>query len=535
MYKAIDLFAGAGGLSLGFKSTGRFELVAAAEINKNARATYKKNIPTNPNEFKFIENVVGCDFKELSHQLGGIEIVIGGPPCQGFSNANRQKNQLISSNNALVKEYFRAIKEIKPIAFVMENVSMLESDTHRFYDSENDHDEIEALRAEGFEIGTRKDDLFISQDDIDGFDMLEIANSIEAVDKLIIPEKLRSLLSVLNKNKNNEKRLPKFLDKNEKELKRRIEDYVQGINTEDAQLNILCEMLISIKEILKEREKIQSCTNLTAIVNLQKSLISIDEIYSNRLIGKYARNEENNVVFATSSYAVIDYINAILGDDYTQKGATLNAEWYGVPQERKRHIVIGVKKNNTDGKNIVFPKGRVIQQSYNVGDAIMDLVGYEVGYDKDSPPTEYNTDDEMSEYAREMRLGSTMLRNHITTSTKEEAMKRFKSIKQGENFHSLSSELKTTYSKPDRTQNTIYLRLNPNEPSGTVVNVRKSMWIHPTLDRAITVREAARLQSFPDDFEFIGTKDSQYQQVGNAVPPKLAEGIAKIILTLIEK
>lgn len=535
MYKVIDLFAGAGGLSLGFKSTGKFELVAAAEINKNARATYKKNIPTNPDEFKFIENVVGCDFEELSNQLGGIDIVIGGPPCQGFSNANRQKNQLISSNNALVKEYFRAIKGIKPLAFVMENVSMLESDTHRFYDSENDHDEIEALRAEGFEIGTRKDDLFISQDNIDGFDMLEIANSIENVHKLIIPEKLRSLLSVLNKNKNNEKRLTKFLDKNEKELKRRIEDYVQGINTEDAQLNILCTMLISIKEILTEHEKIQSCTTLSALVNLQKSLISIEEIYSNQLIGKYARNKENSVVFTTSSYAVIDYINAILGDDYTQKGATLNAEWYGVPQERKRHIVIGVKRDNNEDKKIVFPEGRVTQQSYNVGDAIMDLVGYEAGYDKDSPPIEYNADDELSEYAREMRHGSTMLRNHITTSTKEEAMKRFKSIKQGENFHSLSSELKTTYSKPDRTQNTIYLRLNPNEPSGTVVNVRKSMWIHPTLDRAITVREAARLQSFPDDFEFIGTKDSQYQQVGNAVPPKLAEGIAKIILTLIEK
>jgi DNA (cytosine-5)-methyltransferase 1 len=112
-------------------------------------------------------------------------------------------------------------------------------------------------------------------------------------------------------------------------------------------------------------------------------------------------------------------------------------------------------------------------------------------------------------------------------------MERFKSIEQGKNFHSLAPELKTTYSKPERTQNTIYLRLNPNEPSGTVVNVRKSMWIHPTLDRAITVREAARLQSFPDYFKFIGTKDSQYQQVGNAVPPKLAEGIANIILSIL--
>ena len=56
------------------------------------------------------------------------------------------------------------------------------------------------------------------------------------------------------------------------------------------------------------------------------------------------------------------------------------------------------------------------------------------------------------------------------------------------------------------------------------------MWIHPILDRAITVREAARLQSFPDYFEFVGTKDSQYQQVGNAVPPLLAKGIANNVL-----
>ena len=145
MFKTIDLFAGAGGLSLGFKMTGQFELVAAAEINENAKATYKKNLVKDNDNFTFIDNVIGYDFSQLNEDVGGIDIVIGGPPCQGFSNANRQKNHLISMNNGLVKEYFRAIKEIKPKAFVMENVSMLRSDTHRFYESTKDNEEIEAL------------------------------------------------------------------------------------------------------------------------------------------------------------------------------------------------------------------------------------------------------------------------------------------------------------------------------------------------------------------------------------------------------
>ena len=142
---------------------------------------------------------------------------------------------------------------------------------------------------------------------------------------------------------------------------------------------------------------------------------------------------------------------------------------------------------------------------------------------------------ELCELAESLR-DSDVLYNHIITKTTDTAMERFRALKQGQNFHSLDDSMKTnTYTDASRTQNTIYLRLNYDEPSGTVVNVRKSMWIHPEKDRAISVREAARLQTFPDSFVFCGTKDQQYQQVGNAVPPIMAKAIAKKLAKLLNQ
>lgn len=128
MYKIIDLFAGAGGLSLGFQQTGKFNIVMAAENNPNARDTYSRNHPNT----EILSDVKEIDYKDIRRRYGAIDVVIGGPPCQGFSNANRQR-ATISTNNGLVKEYVRAIIELKPSMFVMENVSMLKSDVHRFY------------------------------------------------------------------------------------------------------------------------------------------------------------------------------------------------------------------------------------------------------------------------------------------------------------------------------------------------------------------------------------------------------------------
>lgn len=531
-YTVIDLFAGAGGLSYGFQQTGKFRLVAAAEINVNAQATYKANIADGVPGFVFIDNVIGYNFSKLSDELGGIDIVIGGPPCQGFSNANRQKNHLISMNNSLVKEYFRAIKEIRPLAFVMENVSMLRSDTHRFYESHKDNAEIDALIESGHSIPKRFDSVLVANCRFAGIDYEQI--EFLDIDTLSLPADLKQLLSVLNKNKSNPRRLPNYLAKHRAEIITQIDAYIAQIENPNAAQQHTLQYLRIVRNAV-DVNNVGLCIDvLDEIVKVQKMLSTIREIQQNELIGTYRTTEAGALYFDVRSYSVIDYINAILGDEYVQDGCTVNAEWYGVPQERRRYIVIGVRKDIFKKEKLSMPVAPENITLLTVGDAISDLQSYDACYEPKHTEMPYHCDDQLSAYATSMRLNSTGVNNHITTKTTDVAMKRFQAIQQGKNFHSLDTSLKDTYSKPERTQNTIYLRLDPTKPSGTVVNVRKSMWIHPELDRAITVREAARLQSFPDRFIFEGSKDSQYQQVGNAVPPLLAEGIAYKVLDNLE-
>lgn len=207
---------------------------------------------------------------------------------------------------------------------------------------------------------------------------------------------------------------------------------------------------------------------------------------------------------------------------------------YGAPQKRMRFVVMGIKRNIST--KVALPRGRFDEDEYRtVRDAIGDLAEVDTVTDLSADNGTPLEKVELCELAKSLR-DSEVLYNHIITKTTDTAMERFRALKQGQNFHSLDDSMKTnTYTDASRTQNTIYLRLNYDEPSGTVVNVRKSMWIHPEKDRAISVREAARLQTFPDSFVFCGTKDQQYQQVGNAVPPIMAKAIAKKLAKLLNQ
>lgn len=516
MYKTIDLFAGAGGLSYGFEMTNKFQIVAAAEKNKSARETYKNN-HKKKDDIKIIEDVVDYPFVELNKEVGGIDIVIGGPPCQGFSNANRQKNHIISMNNSLVKEFFRAVKEIRPKAFLMENVSMLASETHRFYDSRKDHDMIVKL---GIEL--QEEELVIAKKMYNNLKVLDILEG-NAYAEYEISSGLFQLLNVLHKNRRDEGKLNKYIAKNGEKIVKEISAHKKGMKKNFTVLNELENHMHDdgLKNIIEE---------LADFLNFQKAFILKRELDDNKII--YTLEDKvraGNVIAKVHSYPVIQYVEKIVKEDYVQCGGIVNSLWYRVPQDRKRYVVFGIRKDVLGDKKLKMPTKPEKFEITSVNDAIMDLIHCQTSEKVSNKAVRYAYEKKLSQYAKKMREGSKQLHNHIITKSGKDAQERFKHLKEGQNFHDLEEKLKSNYADPKRTQNSIYLRLEGKKPSGTVINVRKSMWIHPKLDRAVSIREAARLQSFPDRFIFEGSKDSQYQQVGNAVPPLMARGLAECL------
>ena len=527
-YKVVDLFAGAGGLSLGFEQTNKFEIKVAFENSPYMQETYRANHPN----VDVQGDVCVADYAQIQRDHGEIDVVIGGPPCQGFSNANCQKNHVISQNNKLVKQYVRAILELKPKAFVMENVSMLRSNVHRFFLEAGDD---ELVKKYGIPV-TKTQVVLLDKDHLFP-GAADVVKSKKTIDHYLWDEKDYHILNVIYKTSKNIEKLGATLEKYRAQLIALCDKFfVSDYDGEHYIIQQNCRAFLALRKYYNGELNVDAikCEIENAIM-IQRMVSRANEIFENNItVDDYT--EENGLIATIRSFAVHDYIQAILGSEefgYVMTSDVLCAADFGAPQKRMRFVLMGVKRSISE--TIALPKGRFKDGEYRtVRDAIEDI--------EDVPPV-FSLADDVGIQVDEVATGelgtllrdSQTLRNHITTSTTATAMERFKALKQGENFHSLDDSLKTTYTDASRTQNTIYLRLSYDEPSGTVVNVRKSMWVHPTLDRAISVREAARLQTFPYSFVFCGTKDKQYQQVGNAVPPIMAKAIAKKIAKLLKK
>lgn len=349
----IDIFSGAGGLSLGAEMAG-IDVRYGIEINKYAAQSFAFN----HKNAKVITSDIS-DIKTTDLDLGGkqVFVIMGGPPCQGFSMSNTMSRNMENEKNFLYLQFVRFVRELKPKWFVLENVW--------------------------------------------GLTKMNDGQTLE-----MIKESFRAL-------------------------------------------------------------------------------------------------------------------------DYDVKAEILWASNYGVPQKRYRCFIVG-NRENIDFK---FPESQ--DTNVTVGDALADLPPLSNG--QMLAEADYTLSfEQASDYAKLMRKNSSSSKQNYVSLNNELVIERYKHIPQGGNWRNIPEELMQNYADKSRCHSGIYKRLREDGPSVVISNYRKSMLIHPTQDRGLSVREAARLQSFPDDFIFQGPHMSIQQQIGNAVPPLLAKAVFSAIIKQTE-
>jgi DNA (cytosine-5)-methyltransferase 1 len=230
---------------------------------------------------------------------------------------------------------------------------------------------------------------------------------------------------------------------------------------------------------------------------------------------------------------------------YKVISSSLNAAKYGVPQTRSRAFFIAslerliVLPNPTHNDDDIKVKSRNKESSYQtnllksnsspivtVKDAIGDLPELNAGqkYDEDRYPS-----DPQTSYQTLIRHNSSKITNHIARALSSIQMSRVKLLKEGQDARNLPPEL-----APKKHYSGAYGRLYWDQPAKTITrwvfHPGSGRFFHPTQDRTITIREAARLHSYPDTFHFLGTYTEMASQIGESVPPLLAKTIAECII-----
>ncbi|MEA2332282.1 MAG: (cytosine-5)-methyltransferase 1 [Thermoleophilaceae bacterium] len=243
-------------------------------------------------------------------------------------------------------------------------------------------------------------------------------------------------------------------------------------------------------------------------------------------------------------------------DEFAARGyhvsvKVLFAAHYGVPQERWRLIVLGSRErplehpqpthyargraNFRGGGSLIFgleeADAPLLLPAVTVGDALRDLPRLEVGEGSEEGIYDAQPD---TPYAAAMREQSTILYNHVAPRLSPQNLERLRHIRPGGSWRDIPFDLlpkgMQRARKSDHTRR--YGRLRFEGLAGTIMTKCDPHWgpvFLPDQDRSLTVREAARLQSFPDRYRFLGPRVAQYEQVGNAVPVGLAAAIASAL------
>lgn len=254
---------------------------------------------------------------------------------------------------------------------------------------------------------------------------------------------------------------------------------------------------------------------------------------------------------------IIEDIKAFFGEhNYIFDYHVLNCRNYGIPQDRRRFFFIARRKDVSSNEfDVEKMMERYKQPEISFYDAMLDLPKVKSKEFPEDSVLEY-VNSPSNEYQKKMRVGSSKLYNHIPMQHTDKTIQKFAFLLEN-NGEELPEELKPRVrGNLDEISNSSYSQnhriIDGNKVSPTITASFYSSFIHPNQPRNLTVREAARMQTFPDTFIFKGKKTTlskkllakkgiveeihldQFNQVGNAVPPLMGEHLAEICIELMK-
>lgn len=575
----ISLFSGAGVGCYGLLEEG-FECVATNEILEK-----RLNIQRINRKCKLGESYISGDIKKpetkekilkqiefYSKKFGNdrVDLVVATPPCQGMSVANHKKKNDEIKRNSLVIESIDLIKQIKPRFFILENVPS-------FYKT-GCIDKNDNLLEIGSMIEQNLSGDYMLYDEVINFKNFGANSSRTRTLVIGVCKEFKDFTSALEffPDFKQEKTLKEVIGSLKpltwgeydsadfyhsfrtypKHMQEWIKDLKEGQSAfENTELNKKPHRIVGSKIVLNvskngdkyKRQKYHSVAQKLEInmiiggppcqgfSNKGKNLglkdprnfLFLEYIEIVKAIKPEIFIIENvkNIISCAKGYFLEEIKERLNALGYQLSYQILNAKDYGVPQNRERAFIVGASRFSFDF-NLLEPS-----QSVNVQDAISDLAylcSNEGAFESDY------LNPIQSSYQALMRKDSPKLYNHQATNHSQAALEKLKLInkEQGKeclpkNLHG-KQQFKSTWG-----------RLNWNKVSPTIdtrfdtqSNGTNS---HPELHRSITPREAARIQSFSDNYIFYGNKTSVCKQIGNAVPPLLALALGKAILKNLRK